>query len=427
MRHLIASPRLVTLTGTAGVGKTRLALETGRALRSEYEKRVWLVELAALVDSRYVPSAVAAVIGLREQPGRGVVSDLLEVLRTLRCLLVLDNCEHLLSACAELVEAILAGCPGVRILSTSREPLRVNGETLWRVPQLSLPDAAAGGQSIQTLAAAESVRLFVERAQSVVPQFGLTTGNAAIVADVCLRLDGVPLAIELAAARTRVLGVRQLAQRLDDRLTLLSAGNRRSSPRQQTLRGAIDWSYELLSEGERLLFERLSVFAGGWTLEAAEAIGSPEPLTKAAVLDLLSALVEKSLAHADLQHDGTMRYRLLATLREYARERRAASSQSSDGSHRHAEYFVQLAEQAEPQLWGRTRPRGCSGSRTNSTIFVWHSGGQMRLTALRPCCGCVERYGGSGGSMATSVRVEHGARPRCDEKVQVRHSSVRKH
>src|SRR5712691_4313558 len=266
--QLVESTRLLTLVGTGGVGKTRLALEAARTLQPEFAHGVWLVELASLADPSLVLQAVATSLGLAEIAGQSLEETLLNVLRGRRLLLVLDNCEHVLTAAADVVDRLLRGCAQVHILATSRQPLRVAGETVWRVPSLSAPDprVASGTDEI---AAAESVRLFVERSRAALPRFALTDANAPDVAQICRRLDGIPLAIELAAARVSSLGVHQLTNRLDDRFQLLTRGSRTAAQRHQTLRSAIDWSFELLSEDERTIFRRVSVFAGGCTLEAA--------------------------------------------------------------------------------------------------------------------------------------------------------------
>ncbi|MGH2353954.1 MAG: ATP-binding protein, partial [Chloroflexota bacterium] len=278
--HLLAGgARLVTLTGPGGAGKTRLALEVAARLLPTVPDGVWLVDLAPLTDAALAPLAVASAAGIQEESRSPPLETLRRALRERRVLSVLDNCEHLIDACASLVEAVLSACPAVQVLATSREVLRVAGETVWRVPALAVPPLAPALPA-DALARYEAVRLFLERARAVQPRFGLTAANAPAVAQLCRRLDGMPLAIELAAARTRVLSVDELLARLEDRFRLLTGGGRTALPRQETLRAAVEWSYDLLSEAEQTLFARLSVFAGGWTLAAAEAVAAdPEPAT----------------------------------------------------------------------------------------------------------------------------------------------------
>jgi predicted ATPase/DNA-binding CsgD family transcriptional regulator/DNA-binding XRE family transcriptional regulator/Tfp pilus assembly protein PilF len=347
VRRLLGSVRLLTLTGTGGVGKTRLALELAHTLADTYPDGVWLVELASLGDQNLVPRAVAGVLGVPEQSRRALLDVLIDALRHRGLLLVLDNCERLVAACAALADSLLRVCPGLVILATSREPLGVAGETTWRVPSLALPDPEAPW-SIERLMACEAVQLFLTRAGVVVPVFALTRQNAPAVAEVCRRLDGVPLAIELAAARVRVLAPEQIVARLEDHLRLLTGGGRTAPPRQQTLRATLDWSYDLLTEPERRLFERLSVFAGGWTLEAAEAVCAGDGIEPAAVLDLLTRLVDKSLVIAEPGAGGAVRFRLLETVRQYGLQRLAARGDADATLARHAAFFTGLAEELEP-------------------------------------------------------------------------------
>src|SRR5438094_6811639 len=300
IKHLISRTRLLTLTGSGGNGKTRLALQTAAEMVDHFANGVWFVDMAAVLDSTLIATTVAATLRLREQPGHTMLETLVAFLKGKRLLLIFDNCEQIVSACAVLAEKLLKACPELHILATSREALAVAGETTWRVPSLPVPPAQPL-DSFEKLAENPSVRLFVDRSTSVVPDFQLTAGNAPAVAKIRRRLDGIPLAIELAAARVKVMTVEQIAERLDDRFRLLTGGSRTALPRQQTLRAAVDWSYDLLSEPERVLLHRLSVFAGGWTLEAAEAVCRGDGLEDFGVLDLLCQLVDKSLVLADEQ------------------------------------------------------------------------------------------------------------------------------
>ena len=347
VRGLLGTSRLVTLTGPGGVGKTRLCLQVARAVVSDYPDGVGVVHLAPLADPLLVPQAVAAVVGVRERPGRPLLETLIERLHTRRMLLVLDNCEHLVAACAELAKALLQGCPDVAVVATSREPLRLEGESIWPVLPLSLPSTAMGID----LAGAEAIQLFVERAHSTQPGFALSADNAAATTLVCSRLDGIPLAIELAAARLRALSVEQVAARLDDAMGVLSVGVRTALPRHQTLRATLDWSFELCAPVEQRFFTRLSVFSGGWTLEAAEAVCLGDGIEPGGVLDLLGLLVDRSLVCVTGE-PGATRYRLLETLRQYGQERLDASGASDTWRDRHAEYFLALAEGTESLSWG---------------------------------------------------------------------------
>jgi predicted ATPase len=349
-RPLLGS-RLVTLTGPGGTGKTRLALQVGAELLEFFPDGVWLVELASICDEILVPQTVAAVLGIRESSGRPILNLLTDYLRTKETLIILDNCEHLLSACAHLVTTLLQACPNLCILVTSREALDIPGEVPFRVPSLSAPDVRQI-PPIEKLTQYESVRLFVERAEVIQPDFSLTNANASQVALICHRLDGIPLAIELAVARVKMMRVEQVAARLDDRFRLLTGGSRTALPRHQTLRALIDWSYDLLSEVERTLLERLSVFAGGWTLEAAEAICAGGNLERYDVLDLLTQLVNKSLVVPDRESDSEVRYRLLETIRQYARERLLEAGGSDKVRERHLDYYLKFARRAEPELRG---------------------------------------------------------------------------
>jgi predicted ATPase/DNA-binding SARP family transcriptional activator/DNA-binding CsgD family transcriptional regulator len=351
VRRLLAMTGLLTLTGTGGCGKTRLALEVARDLVGAYPDGVWLVELGPLSEEALVPQAVARALGVREQPGWPITSTLVEASKSKEMLLVLDNCEHLVEACAHLVETLLLSCPNLRILATSREALNIPEETTWLVPSLSLPDPRRQ-PTVGELETYGSARLFVERARRRRTDFVPSPRNAGAVADVCRRLDGMPLAIELAAARVGVLSVEQISERLGNSLKLLTAGGRTTVPRHQTLHGTLDWSYELLDEPERELFGRLSVFTGGWTLEAAEAVGAGGGIEREEVSALLFRLVDKSLVMAETSEDNGVRYRLLEPVRQYGSEKLDESGEAPETRRRHASFFLSFAEQAEPRLTG---------------------------------------------------------------------------
>jgi predicted ATPase/class 3 adenylate cyclase len=350
VKRLLGSARLVTLTGSGGAGKTRLVLQVAADVVEGYPDGVWLAEFAPIADLALVPKTVASALNVPEQPGRDIAETLVNALRPKALLIVLDNCEHLLAACADLAAALLHVCPRVRILATSREELGVPGETLWRIPSLSLPDVRRLPPS-QDLVLYEAVRLFVDRAMATAPAFTVTSENAYAVAQVCQRLDGIPLAIELAAARVKALAVEQIAIRLDDRFRLLTGGSRMVLPRHQTLRATIDWSYNLLSEPERVLLRRLAIFAGGWTLEAAEAICVGGGVEADQVLDLLTALIDKSLVLVETHH-GEARYRLLETLRQYAWNQLVGGGEATEVQRRHRAWYLDLAERADAGMHG---------------------------------------------------------------------------
>ncbi len=345
--------RLLTLTGAGGCGKTRLALQVAADAMDRHPNGVWWVELARLEDHTLLPAAVISALGLREIPGRALVDTLVEHLRDRRALVILDNCEHLLAACAQLVDALLRGCPSLTILATSRAPLGVPGEITWRVPSMSLPTEPKR-EPIEALRQSDAVSLFIDRASQVRPNFAITAANAPAVAQTCHDLDGIPLAIELAAARVRMMAPEQIAHALSDRFHLLTGGARTVMPRHQTLQASIDWSHDLLSDAERKLLRRLSVFAGGWTLDAAEQVCPGEGIDRYAVLDLLTGLVDKSLVTTDEQSPET-RYRLLETVRQYATARLTDAGEVDGVRDRHLAHHLALAEAAEPQVLGAGR------------------------------------------------------------------------
>jgi predicted ATPase/class 3 adenylate cyclase len=345
---LLDTTRCLTLIGAGGIGKTRLALQAATELIDDYRDGVWFVELASLSDGQLVPRTVAAALSVPPETGRSPLDTLSDALRARQLLLILDNCEHVIESCARLVDRLLHDCPETRTLATSREALGIAGERRWTVPPLATPPGDAR-PSAQHLSSYESVRLFLERATMIAPGFTLTEANGPAISQISRQLDGIPLAIELAAARVNVLSPDQIAQRLDDRFRLLKTGSRTAQPRQQTLQALIDWSYDLLSVEERLLFNRLGVFAGGFTLEAAESICGFGDIDPFDVLDLLTHLVDKSLILVDSQR-GEPRYRMLETLRAYARRQLEHGDDGMVVRGRHAHYFCNLAERAEPMV-----------------------------------------------------------------------------
>jgi predicted ATPase/DNA-binding SARP family transcriptional activator len=357
LARLLRTTRLLMLAGPGGCGKTRLALAIARDLQAAYPDGVWFVELASLGDPGLVPQAVAAALGVPEQADRPLIETLVAYLRDRRALLVLDNCEHLIVACAYLAEALLQGSPELRLLATSREPLHIGGELVWRVPSLTLPDPREL-PALDALAGCEAIRLFVERARAIRTTFALTERNAEAVARLCHRLDGMPLALELAAARVGVLSIEQIVARLDDCIALLTGGSRTSLTRQQTLRAALDWSHALLDERERALLRRLAVFAGGFSLEAAEAVAACGDVAPADVFDLLAQLVDKSLVVADpLADAGEARYHLLEPVRQYARSQLQAAGELVATQRRHWDWCLALAREADAEWRGPTHQR----------------------------------------------------------------------
>ena len=373
VRGLLESTRLLTLTGAGGSGKTRLASEVAAQAAAHFSDGLVWVELAPL-GAELIPYTILAALGA-EQGARAPMVALIETLRDREMLLVLDNCEHVVDACASLAETLLRACPRLSILATSREALGVGGERAWLVPGLSLPRADG---SPETVAQSEAVRLFVDRAQAALATFRLTPANAAAVAQICRRLDGLPLAIELAAARVRALPPEQLATRLDDAFRVLSSGARTAVPRHRTLREAIDWSYQLLDEREKTLLQRLSQFAGDFTLDAAESVAAGDDLEAADVLDTLGALVDKSLVNMR-EAEGTARYYLLETIKQYAVERLRESGEFQLVCNRHAMTYVGLVAQAAPHFVTRDRPE-------------WVRRIHRELDNIRVAMGCTWRH-----------------------------------
>ncbi|MEP6680314.1 MAG: adenylate/guanylate cyclase domain-containing protein [Chloroflexota bacterium] len=352
VQEILGGARLVTLTGAGGAGKTRLALQAAADRIEDHPNGVWLVDLAGLTDPHLLTQAVLSALHVPELPGRPPLDVLTEHLASRNLLIVLDNCEHLVAASAELVDAVLRAAPKVRFIATSREPLNVPGEVSWRVPSLSLP--SEGGDAAED--DSEAVALFAERAQAADPTLDLTPERRAIMATISRRLDGLPLAIELAAARVRALSVEEIAARLDDRFSLLTGGARTALPRQRTLEAAVAWSYDLLEEDERRLFARLSIFAGSFDLAAVEEVCSDEAISRAWILELLTRLVDKSLVSVVHASSGT-RYRLLETLRDYARNRLAESPDAQPVRDAHTRWALAYAQRAGGLLLGPDQGR----------------------------------------------------------------------
>jgi len=350
IKQMLASNRLVTLLGMGGIGKSRLSTQLAADVLDDFPDGVWFVELAALTDPSLVPQAVASVLGVKEEAGSPVIDALIKYVHDLRVLIILDNCEQVVHGCANLAKRLLQAGPHVKILTSSRDYLQIAGEAVHHLPTLSFPDAQQR-IDIDSLIQHEAVRLFVDRASAARRDFSLNEQNAIAVVDICRRLDGIPLAIELAAARVRALSVVTIAARLNDRFRLLVSGDQTVLPRQRTLRALIDWSYDLLAEAERILFQRLSVFAGGWTLESAEAVCADDNLPHHDVLDLLSRLVEKSLVTMAL--DGE-RYRMLDTVRQYAQEKLTVAGNEAEVQRAHLDFCLALAEKARSEFGGPT-------------------------------------------------------------------------
>ena len=354
IKTLLQTHRLVTLIGTGGAGKTRCAIKVAGEMLDAYDDGVWLAELAAISDPSLVASVIARTLDVQEAPNRPMLDTLLAYLKRKRLLLILDNCEHVIEEARHVVAAILHSCPEVRILATSRESFTIAGEQAYRIPSLAVPSQSEL-LSADEMSQYGAVQLFTDRATSADNRFTLSVESAPHVAEICRRLDGIPLAIELAAARVRALSPKQLAQKLDERFRVLTAGNRSALPRHQTMRALIDWSYDLLSDDERRLFRKLSIFAGGSTLETASAVWSDEAIDEIATLDLLSSLVDKSLVQTEPVVSET-RYRLLESTRQYGHEKLTEAGEYDVVAREHARAFLALAEQLK-DAWETTADR----------------------------------------------------------------------
>jgi predicted ATPase/DNA-binding XRE family transcriptional regulator len=353
VESLLEQTRLLTLTGPGGIGKTRLAVEVADSVGHKYKDGVVLAEFAGVSDPPLVLQVVASALDVQEQPARPLRETVIDALRSKHLLLVFDNCEHVIQACAELAEMLLTVSIELHILATSRESLRIGGEISWRVPPLELPRLSPP-LAFHEISKTGSGALFIDRVRAALPGFQVNDGNVADIAHICQRLDGIPLALELAAARVPMLGIADLSERLDDCFRVLTAGSRTGLPRQQTLRSTLDWSCGLLTERERRTFARVSVFAGGWTLSAAERVVGDEAIHASDVADLMAQLVDKSLVLAE-ERNGPQRYRLLEPVRQYARELLVASGEDETIRRQHAEYFTDLAEVAEPEFLGSSQ------------------------------------------------------------------------
>jgi predicted ATPase/class 3 adenylate cyclase len=351
IKRLLSQNRLLTLLGPGGTGKTRLALQAAAEILDQFPDGVWLVELAPVTDPDLVSERVAAALNVQEQPGRPLITTLTSYLRTKQLLVLLDNVEHLVRECAELAEHLLQHCPSIKILVTGRESLFIEGETTLQIPSLSLPPK--GITTLELIANSEAAQLFVARAQAVRPNFTVTPENSAAIVEIVRRLDGIPLALELAAARLRMMSVEQIAVRLADRFRLLTGGRRTALPRQQTLQALIDWSWNLLDEQEQTLLRRLSVFSGGWTLDAAQAVASDNDFGEFDIIDLLDQLINKSLVTVEHLPKGEMRYNMLESIRQYARDRLFEAGEGNAFRNRHAEYIVTFGEKASIEVEGR--------------------------------------------------------------------------
>ena len=351
IKSSLEKSRLVTLLGPGGTGKTRLSIQVGADLIDDFPNGVFLIELAPVSDPGWIPETILNSLKIKEEKGKSTTETLTDFLKDKEMLLLIDNCEHLIDECAKLCELLLMKCQKLKIISTSREALNCPGEQIYRVPALAYPDPAMQ-ETAETLSQYASVRLFIERALSVNPEFRVNNNSAPALAEICSRLDGIPLAIELAAARTKVMSVEKINERLDNSFKLLTGGIRTALPRQQTLKALIDWSYDLLSENEKLLLVRLSVFNGNWSLEAAEEICSDGKISDTEILDLMSQLVEKSVIIYD---DISERYKMLETIRQYGKEKLEVSGESEDLIKRHFRFFKEFAMNNLKDITGKNQ------------------------------------------------------------------------
>jgi predicted ATPase/class 3 adenylate cyclase len=394
VKQKLATSRLVTLIGPGGTGKSRLALQIAADLTDRFNQGVWFVDFCALTEPGLVPQSVSTVLSIREEGQRPLIETLGEGIGGKEILLVLDNCEHLIEACARFSDALLRACPGLRILATSREALRIGGEMTNIVLPLETPDPEHL-PAVEALSQYDAVRLFIERSVAVSPDFKIDNSNAPAVAQICYRLDGIPLALELASARVGAITVDMILDRLDDRFRLLSKGDRAVLPRHQTLEAVIDWSYELLAERECALFRRLGVFAGGWTLEAAESMCCGEGIRDWEILELMTSLVDKSLVQIDRSQEET-RYRMLESVRQYAWQKASITSEAEEIRSQYISYYLQLAEEGEKKsYWGgdTTLPKRLAVDFDNfRTALVW-------------CFEDVENYGELGLRLAGALWI----------------------
>jgi len=393
--RLLARSRMVTLTGVGGCGKSRLALEAAAEMSDAYHEGVWWVDLAALGDPTLLPATVAATLSVKERPGADLAGPS-ATLRDASLLLVLDNCEHLVRECGALAEELLRGCPGVSVLATSREPLAVEGETTYTVPSLELPEEG----DPRNLEDVESVRLFVERARQVSGEFRLTAASAEPVAEICRRLDEIPLAVELAAARSRLLTPAQVLAGLTDRFGLLTGGRRTALPRHRTLQASVDWSYQLLAQEERELLHRLSVFVGSFGLDAVRDVCCDGTIDRGDVLELLAHLVDKSLVVVEGASDGA-RYRLLETIRQYAADKLAATGDAPTVPDRHLDFYVRLRRRPKGRSKAPNSSSGWTGSTSSCPTCGWRGSGPRPAARSSRRSGSARRCGSSSSVTAT--------------------------
>ena len=410
VRRLLATSRLLTLLGMGGLGKTRLSLQVAAEQIHDFPDGVWFLDLAPISDPALIVGETAQVLGLREEPDRPLLQTLCAYLRTRRVLLILDNCEHVIKASAKMAAAILKAAPHVRLLASSREPLRAPGEQCFPVLPLPVP---ARGDGLEALARSTAVRLFVDRAQLHKPAFALNEREAPAVAELVARLEGIPLALELAAARIRSLSVADINARLEDRYKLLTGGSRVLQERQQTLRALVDWSYELLEPAEQTLLDRLAVFVSGFDLAAAEAVCGAEPLAAEDVLDLLGSLVDKSLVMLEERDEGA-RYLMLDTIRDYARQKLALRGDDAAATAvRHCDHYFAMAKSARDGLRARSRPTGCGGSSSSSTTSAAPSPSRSPARSIRSSpSSSRSRCRASGSCAATRAKGESCSRRR---------------